>query len=455
MNKRQVIILWIIAIALGGAVGIVKLTQKDTTKSATQRASGETLFDSFPGADVSSVAIQGADGKVTLAKKDGAWVVSERDNYPANGSYVNDFIRTLTELKVTRGMEAGPSFAPRFGMDEGATTTEARGLTAAFSDASGKEIARVSLGKNIESGQDAGPMGGAMSVGRYIRNHADETGFYAVSEMFPSVSAEAQRWLNTDFISPDKVKSISITQKGKEDIAWKLVRETEEAEYKLEGAAGSEVLDTTVTSPLKSVFSYARFDDVVPADKVAEKADTANKQTVVLETVEGFRYTIGITPVKESTDKMYVTVAVTGDIAKERKKEEGEKPEDAKTKDEAFATRVKDLNDKLAKEQKLAGRTFEVAKTTVDSLLKERDQLITKATPPAPADAGAPSVQTLPGGVIASPPMAPAAPPANTPPTPKPPKQVATTPPIEAVTPPIAVPPLEEEKKEGEKKDGE
>ena len=464
MNKRQVIILWIIAIALGGAVGIVKLTQKDTTKSATKRAAGETLFESFPGTDVNSVAIQGAEGSVTLTKKDGNWVVAERDNYPANASYVNDLIRTLTELKVTRGMEAGPSFAPRFGMDESSSTAADRGLTATFSDASGKEIAKVSLGKNIESGQDMGPMmGGAMSVGRYVRNHADESGFYAVSEMFPSVSAEAQRWLKDDFISPEKVKSISITHKGKEDIAWRLTRETEDAEYKLEGAAGSEVLDTTVTSPLKSVFSYARFDDVVPSDKVTEKADAANKQTVVLETFEGFKYTIGITPVKDSTDKVLMTVTVTGEIAKERKKEEGEKPEDAKTKDEAFATRVKDLNEKLAKEQKLAGRTFEVAKTTVDSLLKERDQLITKATPPAPADPAQGSVQQLPGGVIATPPVgsgdspvAPEAPPANTPPTPKSPRQTATTPPIEAVTPPIAVPPLEEEKKaEEEKKDGE
>ena len=55
MNKRQVIILWIIAIALGSAVGVVKLTQKDTSKSATARAAGQTLFESFPAADVASV----------------------------------------------------------------------------------------------------------------------------------------------------------------------------------------------------------------------------------------------------------------------------------------------------------------------------------------------------------------------------------------------------------------
>ncbi len=448
MNKRQVIILWIIAIAIGAAVGIVKLTQKDSSKAATKRAAGETLFESFPGTDVAKVGIQGADGTVTIAKKDGNWVIAQRDDYPANPAYVNDLIRTLTELKVTRGMEAGPSFAPRFGMDESATTAEARGLTATFSDVTGKEIARVSLGKNIESGQDMGPMGGGMSVGRYVRNHADESGFYAVSEMFPSVSAEPQRWLKDDFIGPDKVKSISLTQKGKEDIAWKLVRETEDAEYKLEGAAGGEVLDTNVTAPLKTVFAYARFDDVVPADKVAERADGGNRQTVVLETVEGFKYTIGITPVKDSTEKVLMTVNVTGEIAKERKKEEGETPEDAKTKDEAFTERVKLLNEKLEKESKLAGRTFEVAKTTVDLLLKERDQLITQA---APADPDQGSVQQLPGGIIATPPadgsdasISPQAPPANTPPAPRP-RHTATTPPIEAVTPPIAVPPLEED----------
>lgn len=450
MNKRQVIILWIIALALGATVAGVKLTQKDTTKSATNRAPGQTLFDSFPAADVSTVEIQGAAAAVTLAKKDGKWSVAQRDDYPANTSYVNDFLRTLTELEVTRGMEAGPSFAPRFGMDESASSAEDRGLTVTFKDASGKEIAKVSLGKNIESGADQGPMGGASSVGRYIRNHADESGFYAISEMFPSVTAEVPRWLNEDFISPEKIQTISLSQKGKDEVAWKLTRDGEEAEFKLEGASGAEVLDTAATTPLKSLFSYARFDDVVTKDKVAEKEDAAGKRTAIIETIEGFKYTIGITPVKGDENKLLMTVAVAAELPKERKKEEGEKPEDAKTKETAFADRLKSLTEKLDKEKKLAGRSFEVAKTTVESLLKERDALITKATPPPAADAGSGSVQQLPGGLIASPPGASAATPpisATTPPVSvTSPPVSATTKPIEAVTPPIAVPPSDEEK---------
>lgn len=455
MNKRQVIILWIIAIVLGAAVTAVKLTQKDTRRSATHRAPGELLFESFPGADVANVEIQGVSDTVTLAKKDGKWTVSQRDAYPANVSYVNDFLRALGELKVTRGMEAGPSFAPRFGMDETATKAEDRGLTATFKDAGGKEIAKVSLGKNIESGADESPMGGSMAVGRYIRNHADESGFYASKEMFTSVSSEPARWLADGFISPEKIKTITLSQIGKNDPAWKLSRDSEEAEFKLENAAATEVLDATAAAPLKSLFSYARFDDVVPADKIAERSDPAGKRTAVIETFEGFVYTITLTPAKAgstpppapdpanpappATDKMLLTVTVSAELPKERKKEKDEKPEDAKTKDAAFTERLKTLTEKLNTEKALAGRTFEIGKSSVEALLKERDQLITKATPPPPGGASNGSVQKLPGGFIAPPPG-----------------NSVTTKPIEAVTPPVAVPPTEDKapSEEAPKADG-
>ncbi len=437
MNKRQVITLWIIAFALAGAVTAVKLSQNKSTHSATQRTAGQTLFESFPANAAAGIEIQGANNFVSLAKKDGKWVVTQRDDYPANGTFVNELLRTLGELKVTLGMEAGPSFAPRFGMDETSTVATDRGLTASFKDASGKEIAKVSLGKNIENSAGQSPMGGDNAVGRYVRNHADESGFYAVSEMFPSVSAEANRWLSDTFISPEKIKTITVSQPDKQEPAWKLTRETEEAEFKLDGATAAEVLDTTATSPLKSIFSYARFEDLVTKDKVAERVSENGKRTAAIETFEGFVYTINILPTKATpappaaikaatpppaTDNFLMTISVSAELPKERKKEAGEKPEDAKTKDTAFTERLKTLTEKLQKETALAGRTFEVAKTTVEPLLKDRAALIAKATPPPTADAQGGNVQKFPGGMIARPPV------------------TATTPPIEAITPPVSVP---------------
>lgn len=440
MNKRQVIILWIIAVVLAAAVTAVKLGSKDASQSTTARVAGQTLFENFPAADVSAVEIHGAAGKVTLARKDGKWSIAERDAFPANATYVNDFLRTLADLKVTRAMEAGPSFAPRFGMDENSSKAEDRGLTAVFKDSTGKEIAKVSLGKNIESGADAGPFGGSASVGRYIRNHADETGFYGVSELFPSISDDVTRWLNNDFISPEKIRSIQVTQKGSDSVAWKVTRDDENAEFKLDGASGDETFNTTNSAPLKSLFSYARFNDVIPADKLAERTgDAAQKRSAVIETFEGFKYTVTITPAKPAavkegetpatTDDQLLTVEVSAELPKERKKEDGEKPEDAKTKDEAFKERLKTLTEKLEKEKAFAGRNFLVSKTTVDALLKERADLVTKAQAPAPDAANQGSVQQLPGGIVATPPAQPGAKPV-----------------VEAVTPPISVPPAGEAK---------
>ncbi len=420
MNKRQVIILWGIAIALSAAVAMVKLSQNQSTRSSTKRSQGQTLFESFPAKDVATIEIKGAGTEVTLSKKDGKWGVNEREGYPANNTYANDFIRTLSELKVTLAMEAGPSFAPRFGMDENSNKPDERGMTATFKDDSGKEVAKVSLGKSITNtgNEEASPISGGY-VGRYVRNHADESGFYAVSEMFPSINAEPKRWLASGFISPEKIKSITLSEAGKTDNAWKLTRETEEAEYKLEGATATEVVNTTVTSPLKSLLSYSNFEDVVPSSKVAERT-AEGKRTAVIETFEGFTYTLQISPTKPTTpppgpvspetppaanDNYLVSITVTADLPKERKKEKDEKPDDAKVKDRAFEDRAKTLNEKLVKEKAMAGVTFQVAKSTVEPLLKGRAELITPATPAPATNAGNGSAQNFPGGVITTPPV--------------------------------------------------
>ncbi len=412
MNKRQVIILWAVAAVLVTAVAIVKFGGNDAVATTTQRGAGQTLFEKFPAAEVVAIDLQGASGSVSLVQKDGKWTVVQRDHYPANASTINEFLRGIAELKVTRSLEAGPSLAPRFGMDEAATTAEARGITATFKDSTGKELAKITLGKNIENNRESqSPYGGSMPVGRYIRNHADETAFYAINEMFYSISTEIPRWLKEDFISPEKLQSVSISQKGKTEPAWKVSRDDENGEMKLADAKEGESLDSTAASSLKALFSYARFDDVVPADQVANRADTTNQRTAELKTFEGFTYTLTITPVKGDDAKQLVAVQVSAELPKERKKEEGEKPEDAKTKDQAFTDRLKSLTEKLEREKALAGRTFEMAKSSLDSLLKERDQILAKPSAPAPQGAA-------PAGSATSP----------------------ASNPTEAVTPPIEVP---------------
>lgn len=452
MNKRQVIILWVIAVALAASVAFVKFGREKETQSVTNRTTGQTLLESFPGSEVSTIEIKGADSSLTLSKKDGKWLVPQRDNFPAKtggvGS-VNELLRTIGELKVAQGMQAGSSLAPRFGMDPNSKDPKEHGTNIVFKDASGKELANITVGKNIESAAGGGnPMMGGGSTGRFVRNHADESGFYAVSELFSSLSDEAKGWLADDFLRVEKIQSISVTQPGKSDIAWKVVRNNEDSEFAIEGGAAGEAIEPTTASALKSLFAFSRFDDVVPAADVEKRAIADQKRVATIVTFEGFTYTITFTPSKPSDkpapsnpedpsppaeESFLVKVTVSADIAKERKKEEGEKAEDAKTKDEAFTTRTKELNEKLAKENAFAPYTFQVGKASFDSLIKDRAGLIKK---PETQVKNAQGGDVPLGGTFRIPPPGQLDP--NGPPI------QAVTEPVEAVTPPVSAAPAPE-----------
>jgi hypothetical protein len=400
MKPRTVIILWIVALVLGASIYFVKQSASGQDRNATNRTPGQTLLAEFAADKVATIEISGAEQSVSLASKDGKWTVAQRDNFPANSRNINDLLRSLAELKVAQGIEAGPSFAPRFGMDEKSSAAETRGLTAVFKDSSGKELAKVSFGKNLDAAASNSPFGGG-ATGRFVRNHSDESGFYAVSEVFGILSEDPKSWLSEDFIKVEKIKGISVTKPGSDEKEWEFARADENADFAFTEAYPGVKTDAAATTPLKSLFSFSRFDDVVPAAEVEKKATPEKLQKAVITTFEGFTYRITLQPAKPvaakegaeapaATDNYLMTVTVEADLAKERKKPEGEKAEEAEAAQKIFDDRIKALADRLDKTKALEGRTFEVSKFTIDALLKNRTEFMDKgpgpgvAAPPIP-----------------------------------------------------------------------
>ncbi|MFN4874311.1 MAG: DUF4340 domain-containing protein, partial [Akkermansiaceae bacterium] len=352
MKPRTVIILWIIALALGVTVYAVKKASGDNIKTTTQRSAGQTLIADFPAKDISSIHITDADLSVTLQKKDGNWIVVERDGFNANSTEITGFLRTLIDLKVTQGIEAGPSFASRFGMDEKSSDPTQRGVTAEFKDTSGKSLATISFGKNLDSTASSSPFGGG-SVGRFVRNHADESGFYAVSELFPSLSANPKNWLSEEFIKIEKIQSISLTQPGSDKNEWELDRDSEEADFKFTSAFPGVKIDKVAADPLKSFLSYGRFDDIVPTAEIEKRASPDKLQTATIKTFEGLTYVLTLQPSKSNSENYLLTFKVSGELPEKRKAAENEKPEDAAAAEKAFADRRKALADSIAQTKKL------------------------------------------------------------------------------------------------------
>ncbi|MDP4720815.1 MAG: DUF4340 domain-containing protein [Akkermansiaceae bacterium] len=399
MKARTVAILWIIALLLGSAVFFIKKSQGGDEKNATTRTAGQTLIQDFPAEETSVIEINGVENTVTLTKKDGSWIVTERDGFPANTSTINDLLRSLTELKVTQGIEAGSSFAARFGMDENSSDPLQRGLTATFKNSGGDELAKISFGKSLDSASSASPFGGG-STGRYVRNHADESGFYAVSEMFSALSADPKDWLLEDFLTIEKIQTIDLTQPNSDTSEWTLTRDDENSDFKFTDAFPGVNIDTAATAPLKSLFSYTRFEDLIPASEVEKLATPEKLQKATITTFEGFKYEIALQPVKTEEGKVpsenfLMTVAVSAELPKERNIPADEKPEDAAAADKAFTERLATLTKRLETAKALEGRTFELTKFTVDALLKNRTDLMSKGDGPAP------SAPTLPPGTSA------------------------------------------------------
>lgn len=210
MKSRTVILLWLVAIALGASVYFLKKSEGKNDRAATERSAGQTLLADFPAEKITSIEITGSEQNVTLVEKDEKWTVAQRDGYPADTREINDLLRTLTDLKVAQGIEAGPSFSPRFGMDEKSSDPEQHGLITSFKDAEGKELAGISFGKNLDAASASSPFGGG-ATGRYVRNHGDDSGFYVVSEVFGILSSDPQSWLADDFLKVEKIESISVT----------------------------------------------------------------------------------------------------------------------------------------------------------------------------------------------------------------------------------------------------
>lgn len=418
MSKKSVIILWVIALVLGISVTTLKLRAPVSGKANTERSRGQTLLDSFPADQVANIQLKGYETSVTLSKKESGWVVAERGDYPANVSTINNLLRTIEQVKVNNAIEAGPTYGKRFGIDLTATSQEKHGTQLSFTNAANENIATLFLGKDSDGG------------GRYIQNAADNTGIYVTSESFPTASVSAKDWLDTAFFSVEKIKSISMSSAGQpETIDWKLTRADENAEFTLDGAKPEEKLDTTITAPLKTILTGANFQDVASGTDVATIEKAADRRVATIETIDGFTYTITLVakpavkvpdalakpedaPPATEEDTYHLTVKIAANFPKERVKAADEKPEDAKSKDEAFQATQKTLQEKLQKEQALQTRVYEVAKYTVDALIKARADLLSK-TPDA----------TAANPAAATPGQSPA----------------ATSQPVQAVTPPVSI----------------
>lgn len=398
MKFRTVIILWIIAAALGTTAYFVKFHGTEDLETRTRLAPGDPLFENLPIRELASVTITQGDNTTHLVRAgDNAWGVKERDNYPVNYELLRNLLGALNELEVTQGYPCSGEHFARFGLADETTAEDAqRGYLGAvrvdMKDAGGNSLAVIYLGKYS---------GTSRVGGRFVRIAGDGTGVYAVGQTFPGVTANPKDWLDKGFLKIDQVKSVSLSAPDDPSFsAWKLTRPGANGQFTLAGMKDGEVMKLTSTNALRQLFSYSSFQDVLSGGEADAKAnpDAKLKRRAVVATVDGLSYTLDFRPQKTAPKDpdadprlptmqppYNMTIKVSADLPATRTKAADEKPEDGKRLDQAFARQRKQASEKLAAARALEGRIYQVSQSLVAPLMKERRDFVKPKNPPSAA----------------------------------------------------------------------
>lgn len=386
MNSKQLFLLILLGLFLGGAGLLVRRNQQSQYSSSSGTMGG-TLLGTF---DVNSIAglriTAGTNAPTEIQKRENDWIIPGRGGYPANFPIVGEFLKKLAELKIASPVRVGSSRLPMLELTKDTATT------LELMDAGGKPVKTILLGrKHIKEGADNSQFGGGgFPTGRYVK--VGDT-VALVADPVSTADSRPADWIDKDFFKIEKPKSVVVQGRSPTN-TFSLTRDNEFGEWKLADAKTDEKIDANKLSTYSSLLSAPTFNDVVADPKPAELG--LDEPTVVtIGTTEGFTYTIKLGK-PQAEDALPLQVAVQGEFNTTRTPGKDEKPEDKDKLDKEFQAKLGKLQEKLKSEQSYGKWTYLVSKWTVDALLKDRTGFLAdKKSEGKPGDPPAPGVPPL------------------------------------------------------------
>jgi hypothetical protein len=397
MNRKQLLILLGLVVVLGG-IGLLISQRNRAAFQGSGRDEGKKLFDKFAYNDVAHISIRQGTNEVNLVKKD-VWQVRERYNYPANYSDIRDFLLKLGDLKVSDRAQIGPSQLARLELVPAPGATPP--VVVSFMDQGDKSITSLKLGKKqMKKSASPSPMGDmgdeGFPNGRWVQAGAQSNQVALIGETFDNIAPNPEQWLNKDFFKAENIKSLSVTYLAVTN-SFTMTRDSEAAtEWKLVDAKPGEQLDSQKASGFSHALSSPTFSDVLPGDFSPMQTGLDKPTVVALETFDDFSYMLKVGA--KTNDNYAMTVTVTTlPLPKERTPGKDEKPEDKARLDKEFAENQKKIQDRLAQEKSFEKWIYLVPSMTLDSVLKERGQLLAekKEEPKPEGDSSTNSVSPL------------------------------------------------------------
>ncbi len=376
MNQKQLGIVFVLLIVLGG-IGLVLYRNQTGSWTTDNVTAGGKLLGNFPVNEVTQISISQNTSTLILVRKDDAWCVHNRDDYPANFSQISELLLKARDLKIVQSEQAGPSQLARLQLAPPGQGTNSATIVE-FKGQNGAAIKTLLLGKpHFKKTPRPSPYGegdAGWPDGRFVKA-GDSQQVAVISDPLENVEPRSDNWLNKDFVRMEKIKSVAVTFPEATN-SWVLMRETESSDWKLADTKPGERLDPAKLTDVSIPLASPSFVDVAGVTR-----ELTRSTVVAISTFEGFHYRLNIG--QKTNDNYTVTVVVTAEISKERTVSKDEKIEDKIRLDQSFKDRKQKLEDKLKQEENCGKWTYLVASWVIDPVLRGRSQLLVEDKPEA------------------------------------------------------------------------
>lgn len=348
MTARIAAALVVLLVVLGGGA-LLYYQQGRSQRPAESAALGQSLLKGLKAAEVSTIEIREPGSTLTLARKDGRWIVAERAGFPADLGKVRDFVVQAIELKIGQTEAIGEQDRARLNLDASGTQIE-------FRNDQGKPLARFIAGKKFFKREPEHPEKAAAD-GRFVLLPEDPSRIVVVAHPLAQASARSAEWIERSGLAIEQVRALEYRPPGGE--GWKIERAGDNAEWKLAGAKPHEMLEITKANAAAYVLSRLELADVAPGK--AEDTGLEQPAVIAATTFDGLSYTLKVG--KPAGEQLYVTVSVIGEP-----KAEGKDAEE----------RNRKLTERLPREKALSAFVLLVARSRLEDVLRPRAELLAK-----------------------------------------------------------------------------
>lgn len=375
MNRKQFLWLMLAVVIMCGA-GLALFWQDLTAYRDSGAKIGAHLLPPMKVSDVAKMRLQDATGEVTLAVKDKVWRVEQRGGYPADFAEISGLILKLLEAKVVQSEAVGASLHGRLNLLAPGKSKEGTGTLVELSDASGKVLVSMVLGKVSLKKDPMNPLPNAkdgVPAGRHILVAGKGDNVFVVSDPLEKAVARPGDWLAKDFFKIDRIKTLQLA--GDSSAAsWKITRDEEWGQWKF--AAGGGQLDPSAAVTVNNAWSGLSFSDVILDDKTG----TDKAVTFTAQTFDDLTYTVKLAP--HTGGDFVLRFSVAGTPPQTRKPEANEKAEDVAKRDKEFADNRQRLVARVMLEQARSQWAYVVPGKQVAPLLLKREQMVAAPRPP-------------------------------------------------------------------------